>query len=136
ALVLAIGLRWSALSAIFTAGWVVTPLLLAAILSRVPMVALGVWLPAARNTGASALTGRPRGSSLLVAAGLGFAAATILAGWAGLVAGLMAGAIAWGWGMVAKTKLGGQTGDILGASQQLTEIAVLTVLAASVSHVV
>jgi len=33
-------------------------------------------------------------------------------------------------GLVAKAKIGGQTGDILGASQQLAEIAALAVIVA------
>ena len=33
--------------------------------------------------------------------------------------------------LIAKAKIGGQTGDILGASQQLAEIAALSVMAAS-----
>ena len=36
----------------------------------------------------------------------------------------------WGAGALARAKIGGQTGDVLGASQQLAEIAALVLLAA------
>ncbi len=42
---------------------------------------------------------------------------------------LLAAAAASGLGAYAKAKIGGQTGDILGASQQLAEAAVLLVAA-------
>jgi adenosylcobinamide-GDP ribazoletransferase len=34
-------------------------------------------------------------------------------------------------GLVARAKIGGQTGDILGASQQISEAVVLTLVAAA-----
>jgi adenosylcobinamide-GDP ribazoletransferase len=34
-------------------------------------------------------------------------------------------------GLVARAKIGGQTGDILGASQQISEVVVLTLVAAA-----
>ena len=47
-----------------------------------------------------------------------------------LAAALAAGLAAWGIARVAQARIGGQTGDILGACQQCCEIAVLWVLCA------
>jgi adenosylcobinamide-GDP ribazoletransferase len=49
----------------------------------------------------------------------------------GLLPCLAAAAILGLWAAIAMRKIGGQTGDILGASQQLTEIAALIALTAS-----
>ena len=54
--------------------------------------------------------------------------AVLLNGGAGVLALLVAGGVASVIGWVAKTKIGGQTGDILGATQICAEIAVLIVL--------
>jgi adenosylcobinamide-GDP ribazoletransferase len=40
---------------------------------------------------------------------------------------------ALGMGLIARAKIAGQTGDILGATQQIAEIAALTALAAILS---
>jgi len=46
----------------------------------------------------------------------------------GLVAGLLVLGVLAGIGTLARSRIGGQTGDVLGAIQQLSEIAVLAVL--------
>lgn len=129
ALVLALLTRWVALSSLITAGHLWVPLLLAGMFSRVPMVALMVWLPAARSGGLSQSVGRPAPDtlwlSLAVAAGVGL----ILAGSWAIPAAMVVGLTTLVWGRIARVKIGGQTGDILGASQQLAEIGVLMTLA-------
>jgi adenosylcobinamide-GDP ribazoletransferase len=54
----------------------------------------------------------------------------ILAGGAGLLAVLWAGLVTVAVAALARAKIGGQTGDILGATQQMAEIAVLASLLA------
>ncbi len=106
----------------------ISAILVAAILSRAVMPVLMAALPAARNTGLSHRVGRVPKSTAVLAMGLAGVLAGVLIGpmaIAALVAvALTTGAVA----VIAHKKIGGQTGDILGAGQQLAEIAVLTIL--------
>jgi adenosylcobinamide-GDP ribazoletransferase len=54
-------------------------------------------------------------------------AALLLTGASAFVALIVAGGVSLGMRAVARAKIGGQTGDILGATQQLTEIALLCI---------
>lgn len=116
--------RWSAVAALLQAGaW---PVLLAvAVLSRAPMAALLAALPNARGAGLSQSVGQPSQDAAALAVALALGLALLLAGWgAGVAALAVAGStLALGW--LARRKIGGQTGDILGASQQLAEVAAL-----------
>ena len=103
--------------------------LLAGVLSRFAMLALLVWLPPARADGMGrAAAGRA--SAVLVPGAVLGVALMLFSGGAGLPA-LVAGGLAAGFvGLSAKRRLGGQTGDVLGAAQILSEIAIWLVLAA------
>ena len=121
-------IRWSALSALLAAGgWFA--LVAVAALSRVPMAVMLASLPNARGAGLSQSVGRVPPVSAAVAAMIGLAFALGL-GTAGLWASFAVGLVSVALALVAKAKIGGQTGDILGASQQLAEAAALAVLAA------
>lgn len=104
-----------------------------AALSRAPMVFVMSKLPPARDFGLSRTVGQPRIETallaILIALTFGFAmlGGVILHGI--LLTGISVGALAF----VAKRKIGGQTGDILGAAQQLSEIAFLAACVAAVS---
>lgn len=128
ALVLSALARWSLLAGLIAAGHALPALLAAAMLSRVPMVALMAWMPPAREGGLSRAVGRPG----LRTAGIGGSVALLLSmalcGGVAIWAALAALVVAAGLGGVAQAKIGGQTGDILGASQQLAEIAALAIL--------
>ncbi len=130
-LVLVVLLRWSALALLFDAGAVWGPLLAAAVLSRVPMVALMAGLRNARGTGLSAAVGRADWPATGIAALIALFV-TAVAGmpvfWPAVLVLLVTVAI----GALAEVKIGGQTGDVLGASQQLAEAAVLMSLAAAI----
>lgn len=99
-------------------------------LSRLPMVWLSHSMPSARPDGLSARVGRPTRRTLAIATGVTTLVAFISLGLttlgAALALALAAGLVA----LVARVKIGGQTGDVLGAAQQIGEIAVLLVLAA------
>ncbi|MEM9845522.1 MAG: adenosylcobinamide-GDP ribazoletransferase [Pseudomonadota bacterium] len=130
ALVLCVGLRWAALLALFDAGLAIAALLSAAVLSRAVMPALMSLMPPARPGGLSHHVGRPP----LVATGLAIGLAATLsvlflngeAPAAILAAGLVGLAVA----TLAQAKIGGQSGDVLGAAQQITEVTILVVLVA------
>lgn len=128
ALGLSLSARWSAASLILAQpGWL-WGLLAVDVLSRATMPALMAALPHARKEGLSHAQGRPAKTTAAIAAGLAMCVTLICTGsaaWALLViAALTTTAVAF----IARAKIGGQTGDILGASQQVTEIALLFAL--------
>jgi adenosylcobinamide-GDP ribazoletransferase len=47
---------------------------------------------------------------------------------------LCAGLASWGLTRLAREKIGGQTGDVIGACQQVAEIAALVALVAAVAN--
>lgn len=130
ALVVSMIIRWAALTAILLTDHWIAALIAVGMLSRAAMVALMTGLPNARDTGLSQSVGRPKP----VTAWLAIGAATLGAFFAlGLTAGtllIVAGITASLWAGIAHRKIGGQTGDILGATQQFTEIALLITLSA------
>jgi adenosylcobinamide-GDP ribazoletransferase len=129
---LATGLRWLALSALLDASAVVFTIgmVVSAALSRAAMIVVKRLLPNARADGLSSGVGDVPKSA---AAGAGILA-LLLCLLAGLQAGLAslfaAAAAAFLVARTARTKIGGQTGDILGATQQCAEIAALIALSA------
>jgi adenosylcobinamide-GDP ribazoletransferase len=125
ALVLALLARAGALAAL-AAPWAVgAALVAAAAVSRAALPAIMATLPGARADGLAAGAGRPHplraAAAVLVAALI----AVVLLG-AAAPAALLAGAAgALGVALLARRQIGGYTGDVLGAVQQLAEIGVL-----------
>ena len=127
ALTLSLCARWAALWLLFQLGTgaAMAALITAGAASRAAMPALMWALPHARAAGLSHGTGRPALHIVAAAAGI----AAIIA--AALVGGSVFGVLLWtalavcavAW--IARAKIGGQTGDTLGALQQMTEIAIL-----------
>jgi adenosylcobinamide-GDP ribazoletransferase len=133
-LILALMLRTVLLAFLYEeAGWLAAAmaLLAAAPVSR----ALGIWLLArldpARAYGALAAVGKPTGQTAVIALALSLAIAlgAAFAGglpWTGIGLGLLlALGAAWLCGHLAHRLIGGPTGDIAGATQQLSEIGLL-----------
>lgn len=128
ALVLSLGLRAAALAVLLTAPSVLPALVVIGVSSRLPMVLLMAALPNARGAGLSSRVGRPPVRTAWMACGV-----TAL-----LVLTLMPNALfpvlayiglgALALAATAKAKIGGQTGDVLGASQQISEIIALAVM--------
>jgi adenosylcobinamide-GDP ribazoletransferase len=128
ALMLAVLARWAALAGLMTLGaWGV--ILAAGALSRAPMAVLMAVLPNARGSGLSAMVGAPPVLAAAAGAGLALVIALALAGGAGLLMAGAVGIVAVGAGLTARAKIGGQTGDVLGASAVLAEVAALAVMA-------
>ncbi|UWQ96709.1 adenosylcobinamide-GDP ribazoletransferase [Rhodobacteraceae bacterium M385] len=132
ALIVAIGLRW----ALFAALLAVAPLALVAgaMLSRAAMALVMARLPFAREGGLAAHVGRPPMGAVWLGGVCALGVAIIATGFiAGIVAGWAAacatGIVAW----VAHRKIGGQTGDVLGATQVLAELAALMACVALLS---
>lgn len=110
-----------------------TGIVAAAALSRVAMLVLMALLPNARASGLSRLTGRPEGPTVLAALALGLGLAALCVGFAALKLAVIMGVVTLAVGLVAQQKIKGQTGDILGANQQLCEAFGLALLAGSVT---
>lgn len=92
--------------------------------SRAWMALLPAVLPYARPDGMAAGVAAPRWIDAALAAGSGAACLLLLGPRAGAALGV-SGLVAVGLGLYARRRLGGYTGDVLGAAQQLTELAVL-----------
>lgn len=131
ALILSLGLRWAAVAAILPLSGPFAVAIGAAALSRAIMV-VPMWaLPNARSFGLSHRVGRPAGASVALALVLGLAAGGFCFGLGATVrlVPMLAGT-ALVCILLARARLGGQTGDVLGATQQVSEIAALLGLAA------
>lgn len=124
ALMLAILMRWSALAALVAAGaWGL--MLAAMVMSRAMMGLVMAALPNARGAGLSARHGRPGWAAAGAGLGLALILGLAVAGGGALGLALAAGLAAAGMAAVARAKIGGQTGDVLGATQVLAELAAL-----------
>ncbi|MDA8747071.1 adenosylcobinamide-GDP ribazoletransferase [Litoreibacter sp.] len=128
ALIVTFALRWSALASLITAGSLFAPLLAAAVISRSAMAYVMDILPNARISGLSHMTGRPGKPATRITPAFAVIASIVTFGWSGLFLALIAIAIVIAISRLAKHKIGGQTGDVLGATQNLTETALLVVM--------
>lgn len=129
ALILSLGLRWVSLGALLAGGGI-APLIAAAAVSRGLMPALMTALPHARDDGLSRSVGAPGWPVSAVAAGLALAIALMAGGGAAIVPITLGCAGAALVALIARARIGGQTGDILGATQQAAETAMLLGFAA------
>ncbi|NDV00392.1 adenosylcobinamide-GDP ribazoletransferase [Pseudoroseicyclus tamaricis] len=129
ALVLVTLARFAATEAVIAAGLLWPALLAVPTLARGLMAAVMAALPPARADGLSHGTGRP-GRAGWLGLGLGALWALLMLGvWAVPVA-LAAGAAVGALALLARAKIGGQTGDILGACCLLAELGGLAALVA------
>lgn len=132
ALVLMTLARWSALTAVLVYGGHWAALVATGALSRAPMALVMALLPNARGEGLSHATGRPSAATALVALLIAVAITVAVTGWTAVPLVFAALGATLLLALIALRKIGGQTGDILGASQQLAEVACLAVLSARV----
>lgn len=135
ALILSFAARWWALDQIFALdpaarSPILGALVATGVLSRAGMPVLMAWLPNARHTGLSQSVGRPNWVTATMAVLLAVAIGTAVLGQDALIGAAVLSGVVAAAGLIARAKIGGQTGDVLGASQQLGEIALLVTLAA------
>jgi len=128
ALVLSLGLRWQALAVLIAAGALWPVLLVTAMLSRAMMLPVMTYMPHARETGLSHSVGRPGVTTAGMGIGIAVIAALVFWHLSGVWLVAVAAVCALACARIAQAKIGGQTGDILGATQQVTEIALLVTL--------
>ena len=132
ALVLVVGLRASALSAL-SQGWSGAFAVIAcAAASRGLLPAVMALMPPARDDGLGRSAGSPERSRAANALGLGFVALLVFLPFSPAFAAMAAGAVAaLGVSLLAKRQIGGLTGDTLGATQILAETAMLLAVLAA-----
>ena len=103
-------------------------------LSRVGVIVLMRRVPPARRGGlGAAYSASPNPRREMTAVVTGIVLCALLIGKWTLPAVVLCAAVALGMGRLARIKIGGTTGDVLGAAQQLGELATL-VLGAAIAH--
>ena len=131
ALIIVVGIKTGTISAI---GWAdqVAPLLIGcAAASRAVLPALMRFMRPARSDGLAFAAGRPEENQVILAALLGFVLSLLFLGpAAGLIAVIAGASAAAVVGWIAKKRLGGVTGDVLGAAQQAAEAAMMLAVVA------
>jgi len=130
AIVFSIGLRAAILAGMSTPGTAAAALVAASALSRAALPVIVHWLPPARREGMAAEAGRPDLARVVAAVIIAFIVGLIVLDDRVVAAALLAaGVAAAGVSLLARSSLGGHTGDVLGASQQAAEIAALAAVA-------
>lgn len=130
AIAMSILIRWTALAALASPGAVLAGLLAAHCASRALMPALMHLLPPARANGLSASAGIASQNTMLAAGTIGLLSLCLLGPHALLAcAVLLILALFW-WRTVCLRQVGGQTGDTIGALQQIGEAIVLVTASA------
>ncbi|MCX5520340.1 adenosylcobinamide-GDP ribazoletransferase [Kaistia defluvii] len=138
ALILSLLLRTTLVANLLPYGaWpVATALIGAEIVSRAAIVQLWAALPPARFEGLASATGRPSRDTSLTAIGIAVVAA-LICGAIGtgilpvVVALLVAGAATYAFQLLCALQIAGQTGDTLGAAQQVALVTYLMAIVAA-----
>jgi len=121
-LIIIMGLRILLLSMLPAKLEIVTPIIICAVISRYVMVGYLCLLPAARQDGLGNQASGNNFSALLLSGFIALPAFVV--GAFGLIYVIIAiVSVAFIWGVIAKCQLGGQTGDVCGAGQIISETA-------------
>jgi adenosylcobinamide-GDP ribazoletransferase len=128
ALVIALLIRTDAIASLTETSFVAAALIAAHAGARAAMPAVMFFVPPARSDGLSFTAGQPSAARAALAAGIGFLIVLFCLGPAHAVVAVIVVAIvvallAW----LSVRQIGGQTGDVLGAVEQVSEIAILLV---------
>lgn len=130
ALVFGIGIKASALSGVPGPGFGWLTLIVAAVFSRAVLPIIMATMESARTDGLSRGAGRPTMTGALVGLGLGLIALfAVLPMKLAFIAIMLAIPLVGLIVLWAYRRLGGQTGDVLGAVQQVVEMAVIVAAA-------
>jgi adenosylcobinamide-GDP ribazoletransferase len=120
--------------AVLPDGFVVRGLIAAHALARGVLPAMAMSVAYARKDGLAANAGRPDFATATIAAALALVIALLSLPWIeAFCAALLAAACAIGMAWLAQRQIGGQTGDVLGGTEQLSETAILLLLAATLA---
>jgi adenosylcobinamide-GDP ribazoletransferase len=128
ALIVFMVLRWSSLASVADPRLVAIALVVAHAAARAPLPLFMRLLPPARADGLSSGAGQPPSQSVIIALVLGIVCLLFGFGVSGtMTVLLMLAAAALLLARLASKQIGGQTGDVLGAVEQISEIAILLV---------
>jgi len=131
ALVLTLAARIGAIAALADSIAVIAALMVSGAASRAGMGLLMRTLPAARDDGLGHGAGTPDSDATMIALVIAVAATLLLLGFGGGLAALIGTALgALGLAWLARRQIGGQTGDVLGAGQQASEVLCLCAIVA------
>ncbi|MEJ6403534.1 adenosylcobinamide-GDP ribazoletransferase [Yoonia sp. 2307UL14-13] len=133
ALMLSFLIRWLALAPFVTAGLHWPVILTVAMVSRTGMVGVMALLQHARDDGLSRSVGRPSPATALIAILIAAVPAVYFWNVGIIMIACVVALTTLVCALIAKAKIGGQTGDILGATQQMVEMAVLLTLLVLIS---
>lgn len=125
ALVMSLLLRWYVITQMIEKGVLAGAVLTAAVMSRAAMVWVMHRLPHARKDGLAQQTGRPMRAVTYIALGFAGLAAILAPEVSTFWLIVIAVGCTFGVSAVARRKIGGQTGDVLGATQQIVELGIL-----------
>jgi adenosylcobinamide-GDP ribazoletransferase len=131
ALLLAVLLRVGAIASLIDPGLVAAALIAAHAGARAAMPVFMAAVPCARHDGLSAKVGTPPSGSVLGGVLLGLAVLVTCLGFStALVATIMVAGGLWLMARLSLKQIGGQTGDVIGAVEQVSEILILLAAAA------
>ncbi|RUV68351.1 MAG: adenosylcobinamide-GDP ribazoletransferase [Mesorhizobium sp.] len=133
ALGLSLLIRWNVLTELGDPAHVLFALIAAHAASRGPLGAFMHLLPPARSDGLSADAGTVSAETAIAGAGLGAFALLALGFGSAVAALILLGLLFAAFRALCLNQIGGQTGDTVGALQQLGEIAILLVASVSLS---
>ncbi len=128
ALCLSLAARWAAVAVLLGLDNWFGALLAVGLLSRATMPVLMTALPHARDNGLSHAQGTVSRETAGVGVALAIALSILLTGLSGILFAVLAALVTLACARIARAKIGGQTGDILGATQQVCEITLLFAL--------
>jgi len=136
ALVLCLGLRIALLVRAADAGQAVMLLLVMAVASRGAMPVLMTVLSPARDNGLGKNAGQPKWRHVMLGVAIAIAIVWLLSGPVVMVSVVVAAMLATAlMGGIARWQIGGQTGDVLGATQMVAELFVAIGFVATMGNI-
>ena len=136
ALVLCLGLRIALLVRAADAGQAVMLLLVMAVVSRGAMPVLMTVLSPARDNGLGKNAGQPKWRHVMLGVAIAIAIVWLLSGPVVMASGVVAAMLATAlMGGIARWQIGGQTGDVLGATQMVSELFVAIGFVATMGNI-
>jgi adenosylcobinamide-GDP ribazoletransferase len=125
-------LRAVLIGALLEGGKALAALVVAGAVARAAVLVLPLWLPYARKAPGpgAVLSAQPSGWRAAVGVAIAGAFSVAIFGLQGLPVLACTALVVFSIGLLARRRLGGITGDVLGASIELSELATLTILVA------